>query len=302
MIGHRTCQSNRADNNPGATAYVDGRLLPQERACVSALDRGFTLGDGVFETMRLFRGRVFRLDQHLARLRRSAASIHLPMPETDLEKALDDVIAANAVFEAVLRLAVSRGVPQARGLLPLGQPHSTVAVQVSPFAPPPAQKYEEGFTAVTASIRRNEFSPTAFAKTASYLDNVLARMEAAAAGADEAIMLNTGGKAACGSSSNVFLVKAGALLTPSIQTGVLAGITRAAVMALAADRGIPVSEQIILPPDLAAADECFVTNTVVGVMPLVRLDNQKIAVGKPGRLTMELREAYERLVEAECRD
>lgn len=281
--------------------YVDGELVPQEEARVSALDRGFTLGDGVFETMRLCRGRLFRLDQHLARLKRSAALLQLPVPMSDkeFEAALYGVAAANGLAEAVLRLTVSRGVPDGRGLLPTGQTRPTVVIQPSPFVPPSPQKYAEGFKAIVASVRRNETSPTAFAKSCNYLDNFVARLEAAAANADEAVMLNTAGQVACGTSSNLFLVRAGRLLTPSIETGVLAGITRAAVIELAAGMGMAAEERSIGLPELASADECFFTNTVLGVMPLVKLDGKEIGTGRPGRLTAELRDTYDRLVAAE---
>ncbi|MDO8672099.1 MAG: aminotransferase class IV [Dehalococcoidia bacterium] len=288
----------------GNKIYINGKLTPQEEAWVSTLDRGFTLGDGVFETMRLSNGRIFRLAQHLARLIRSAASIQLPMPmpEQDFGAALYRVAATNGLAEAILRLTVTRGVPAGRGVLPTGRIEPTVVIQPSPFAPPSPQKYEEGFRAITASIRRNETSPTAFAKTGNYLDNIVARLEAAATGADEAIMLNTAGLVASGTSSNLFLVRDARLLTPSINTGVLAGITRAAIIEIAGKMGIAVCEQAIDPADLVSVGECFFTNTVIGVMPLVILDSMVIGTGKPGPVTTGLREAYEGLVKAETMD
>ncbi|MBI2865703.1 MAG: aminotransferase class IV [Chloroflexi bacterium] len=283
------------------SVYVNGEIIPREAARVSPLDRGFTLGDGVFETMRLSRGRIFRLAQHLARLSRSAASIRLvlPMSEQEFGAALYGVVTANGLSEAVLRLTVTRGISEGRGLLPTGQTKPTVVIQPSPFVPPSSQKYQQGFQARTASVRRNETSPTAFAKTLNYVDNIVARLEAASAGADEAIMLNIAGLVASGTASNLFLAKAGKLLTPSIESGVLAGITRAAILEIAAGMGIPTSEQVIDPTDLTSADECFVTNAVFGVMPVVKLDGSDIGTGKPGPLTAALRQAYNHLVEAE---
>lgn len=293
--------SNLSKHSHGSKIYVNGDLIPQEKARVSAMDRGFTLGDGVFETMRLSHGRVFRLDQHLTRLSRSSKAIQMPLPmsEQDLEAALYRVAVANGLAEALLRLTITRGVPLSRGVLPTGRPKPTVVIQSSPFVPPSRQKYKEGFKAITASIRRNETSPTAFIKSCNYLDNVMARLEAAAANADEAIMLNTVGLVTCGTSCNLFLVREGKLLTPSIETGVLAGITRAAIMEIAVKMGITVGEDAIGPADLISAEECFFTNTVLGVMPLVKLDRNEIGTGIPGSLTAALSEAYEKHLQAE---
>lgn len=280
--------------------YVDGKFLNISDPAIKPLDRGFALGDGVFETMRVENGRAFRLHAHLDRLRQALTWLEITQPgdDVELEAIIREALARNELTRASVRLAVTRGVPEARGLLP-GQMLSgpTVVVQVEPFAGYPVEKYATGFAAAVASIRHNESSPTAYIKSSNYLDNVLVRMAAAAVGADEGLMLNTAGNIACGSMSNVFVVREGRLRTPPISAGILAGITRACVIEIANDARLDVSEENLTTQELHASDEAFLTNSLMGVMPLTRLDGRPIGDGQPGLLTRQLHQWYEELVE-----
>lgn len=277
---------------------VDGELHPARGRHVSALDRGFTLGDGVFETIRVAAGRAFRLPAHLARLRRSAAALHLPVTWGDdaLSEAVAEVSAANRLADAVVRITVSRGVATERGLLPPSRPVPTVAIQASPFRELSSESLRRGLSAVTSSIRRNETSPISRIKSCNYLDGVLARLEAQRAGADDAIMLNTSGYLACCSAANLHLVCGGRIQTPALACGVLAGITRQVVRELAASLGLRAEEAWLRPADLWAADEAFLTNSVLGIAPLTRVDGRGIGTGQPGPIAAQLRIRYEALV------
>jgi len=277
---------------------VDGQLLPADGRHLSALDRGFTLSDGVFETMRVAGGQAFRLREHLARLRASADVLRLPVPwpDEELAEAIARLLAANDLQEAVARLTVSRGIPTERGLLPPSPCAPTLVVQASPFHRLPAEVLARGLGVRTSSIRRNETSPTSRIKACSYLDNVLARMEAREAGADEALLLNTSGFVACCSSANVHVISGGRVLTPAVECGALPGITRGVARELAAGIGLAWEEAWLRPADLVAADEAFLTNSVLGVAALTRLDGRPVGAGAPGQATLRLAWEYENLL------
>lgn len=278
--------------------YLNGHMLPECAAHLSALDRGFTLGDGVFDTLRAVGGRVFRMDDHLARLQRSAATVGLVIPEggSGLPEAISSLLAANQLDDALVRVTASRGVPAERGLLPPSSPSPTLVIHATPFVGYPRERYQRGFTATVAEIRRNESSPLSYIKSCNYLDAVLARMEAGRRGADEALLLNTAGWLACGSSSNLFLVSRGTLITPSLDCGVLEGVTRRELLRIAAEEGLEVLEQQIAPRDTLLAEEAFVTNTALGVMPLVAIDGRPVGRGRPGPITLQLKAIYDELL------
>ena len=278
--------------------YLNGHMLPEGAAHLSALDRGFTLGDGVFETLRAVGVRLFRIDDHLARLQRSVATVGLVVPEGGpmLSEAISSLLAANQLEDALVRITVSRGVPAERGLLPPSSPSPTLVIHATPFVGYPRERYQRGFTAAVAAIRRNESSPLSYIKSCSYLDSVLARIEAGRRGADEALLLNTAGWLACGSSSNLFLVSREALITPSLDCGVLEGVTRREVLRRATAEGLEVLEQRLAPRDMFLAEEAFVTNTALGVMPLVAIDGRRVGRGRPGPITLRLKAAYDELL------
>jgi branched-subunit amino acid aminotransferase/4-amino-4-deoxychorismate lyase len=200
----------------------------------------------------------------------------------------------------VVRITISRGIAQARGLFPVTDA-PTVVIQVSPFAAPPAQKYADGVRIVVSRIRRNETSPTAYIKSGNYLDNVLARMEAQREGADDAVLLNTAGHLACATAANLFWVKDGMLCTPAVTCGILAGITRELALETALNEDM-TAQAVAAPPEaLLGADEAFLTNVVVGVLPLTFVGEQPIGGGRPGPVTARMMQAYRQALETECR-
>ena len=273
-----------------STVWLDGDLVAVEAARIDPRDRGFLLGDGVFETFAATDGRVFRLAEHLERLRTGAAVLGIPVPTDDIERAVHAVLEANGLTagRAALRLTLSHGVGP-RGLLAPAAARPTLLLTAVAAAEPPVTT-----TAVTATVRRNELSPAAAIKHLSYLDNVLARNEAARAGADEAIMRNTAGHVAEASAANVFAVESGGLVTPAIEEGALPGVTRQAVIEMATELGIAVRETALTVESLAGADEAFLTNSLIGVAPLIRLDGHPIGRGAAGPVTLALKSAYER--------
>ena len=278
--------------------WVDGRRLPSEGAHVSARDRGFTLADGVFETMRARSGKVFRLDQHLTRIEGALRVLAIPVP-AELREWVDSAIAAAHVPEASIRLTVTRGIAPG-GVAAPADPAPTVVVTV---APPPAFGaviYEDGLTARIASGRRNEHSMTAGLKTLAFTDSIAAMLEARRDGADEALFLDTDGHCSEATASNFFAVIDGRLATPPTACAALPGITRAAVIELAAGLGLQVDDRPIDAAKLKFATEAFLTSSLRGIAPLVRLDAQPFGAGKPGPVTRRVMTAYAELVAREC--
>jgi branched-chain amino acid aminotransferase len=277
--------------------WVNGKLLPVGEAALDPRDRGFTLGDGVFETMRVREGAVLRLERHLSRLRAGADVLGLfPLAEDeDLTDTIARTLAANGLTDAAVRLTVSRGVPKRRGLLPETGPRPSLVVDAEPFAGYPVELYHRGVRAVISGIARNEQSPLARVKSLNYLDNVMARREAEARGADDALLLNTVGDLACASAANLFLVDNDALVTPSVASGALPGILREVVVAELAPRaGLEVIERAVRPEELRAADEGFLTNALLGIVPLTEVDALPIGTGVPGLVSLKLRAEVER--------
>lgn len=280
---------------------IDGHDVDPTIPHLSALDRGFTLADGLFETMRVYGGVIFRLDEHLARLERGASALRLFVPpslramvQNTLRSAVDQ-----GLRDASVRLTVSRG-PGAPGVAPPPDAHPTVVIAIHPLPPFPASLYGEGLSASTATGRRNEHAVTAGLKTLSYTDAMVALAEARAGGNDDAIFLDTAGHLAEATSSNLFIVHDGTLLTPPASCGVLPGITRETVLALAAERSMPVDERPLEPEELHDAVEAFLTSSVREIVPLVRVDGRLIGDGSPGELTRELMAVYSQRVWAEC--
>lgn len=269
--------------------WLNGGLVPEAEARISVLDRGFTLGDGLFETMRAYGGRVFRLKGHLDRLTRSASRIGLPLPG-DLFPAVTETLEANRLSEAALRLTVSRG-PSPPGLLPSAEPTPTCVITARPAPEPPVT-----LRAATASGRLNEHAPAAGLKRLGYLDSIVAVMEARAAGHDDALLLDTAGHVAQGTASNIFVLAGGVLRTPPTSCGILAGITRAAVLEIAGALDVPVTEESIDPHTLSTAEEAFLTSTLREVVPLTAVDGRSIGRGVPGPLTRKIQQSYADLV------
>jgi aminodeoxychorismate lyase len=276
--------------------WVNDGLVPVEKAGLDPRDRGFTLGDGLFETIKVRDGRPLLLDLHLARVRAGAGRIGLsriPDDET-LSGAIHETLEANGLSEAAVRLTVSRGVPANRGLSSKPETAPSLVVHAQPFAGYPAEIYSRGMRAVISSIPRNERSPLARIKALSYLDNVLARREADASGVDEALMLNTAGHLACASAANLFLARGETLLTPDPESGVLPGTVRGIVLAELAPRmGLTAVERRVRIEELAKADEAFLTSALLGVMPLTEVDGLPVGTGGPGPISSGLRAELE---------
>ena len=267
--------------------YLNGRLVRRDAATISVLDPGKVHGRALIETFRSHGGRVFRLAQHFKRLCAGAPVLGLTIPLTlpDLEAAVADVLARNEAPDARLRLTVSAGV------------NPTVILTAAPLTDYPPALYERGMHATIADARRNETSPLSRVKCAAgLLDGVLARERAREAGFDEAIMLNSRGSVAEAAVSNVFVVRKGRLLTPTIESGALPGVTRAAVLELACEAGIEATETTVTLDGLRTSDEAFLTNSVMGVMPLTRLEGAPIGDGDVGQLTEQLSQRYREAV------
>jgi branched-chain amino acid aminotransferase len=278
--------------------WVDGKRLPSEGPHISARDRGLTLADGVFETMRAHNGKVFRLEQHLVRIEGALRTLAIPAP-AELRDWVDAAIRGAHAPDASVRLTVTRGVGPG-GVTAPADPVPTVVVTI---APPPAFAsaiYEAGLTARVASGRRNKHSMTAGLKTLSYTDSVAAMLEARRDGADEALFLDTDGHCSEASASNFFAVIDGQLATPPAACAALPGITRAAVIDLAAGMGLAVDDRPLDPAKLKFATEAFLTSSLRAIAPLVRLDGVAIGTGKPGQVTRQVMTAYADLVAREC--
>jgi len=278
--------------------YFNGHLVPRAEAKLSPFDHGFLYGYGLFETMRAYEGHIFRLDRHLTRLRCSAESLGLraKLDAFDLENACVETLQANKLNDARVRLTITAGEGDMTPDLNTCS-NLTVLVAARNFVPLPPERYEQGFKAALSFLRRDSQSPLSRLKCTCYASNILARMEAKAAGCDEAIMLNELGYIAEGSTSNIFLVSGGELSTPSLESGILPGITREAVLEIARDSNIKTVERQVELGELSRAEEAFVTNSIIEVMSLTRFNGEPIGTGKPGKLTRNLMAAYKELVE-----
>ena len=282
--------------------YLNGKLLPISQAWLSPFDHGFLYGYGLFETMRAYSGRVFRLTQHLARLQHSADFMALTdkLAHYDLARAVSDTIQANTLSDARIRLTVSAGPGE---IVPdpdhCGEP--TVFVVARPYTPLSHHVYERGFKACLSSLRRDSLSPLSRIKSCNYLLSVLARREAKLVKADEALLLNGEGELTEGSVSNLFVISDGIVLTPPLESGILPGISREAVLEIAPSLGIKVLEKILVPDDMCWADEAFLTNSLLEIMPLTMVDDRPVGSGHPGPLTRKLMSAYKDMVRAETK-
>lgn len=278
--------------------YLNGSLLPRSQARISPFDLGFLYGYGLFETMRAYSGHIFRLHKHLERLRESAALIGLPLDTLDMEKACYDTLKANKLEDARIRLTISMGEGEATPDLP-ASPKPTVLVIATGYTPPPARVYRQGFKAIVSSTRQNSQSPLSRLKTANYLNNLLARKEAKEKGADEALLLNERGLLCEASASNVFLVCGGSLITPGAESGCLPGITRQVIMEIARDMGIGVAERDVQLGELHGADEAFLTNSLIELMPLTGVNDRPVGDGEMGKVTGKLMSAYKEAIAKE---
>jgi branched-chain amino acid aminotransferase len=270
--------------------YIDGEFYDKENAKISVFDHGLLYGDGVFEGIRFYNGRVFRLEEHIDRLFDSARAIalNIGLEKPAVIEATLETIRQNKLQDGYIRLVVTRGVGDL-GLNPMLCPKASMIIIASKITLYSAEKYQNGLEVVTCATRRiphGALSP--MVKSLNYLNNVMAKIEAQNAGAGEGLMLNEQGFVSECTGDNIFIIKNGVIFTPPIAAGALAGVTRSVVFDLAAEFGIPIREPMMTRYDIFTADECFLTGTAAEVIPAVKLDTRLIGDGKPGPITQRL--------------
>jgi branched-chain amino acid aminotransferase len=273
-----------------AMIYIDGQFYTQENAKVSVFDHGLLYGDGIFEGIRFYNGRVFRLEEHIDRLWDSARSIclEIPLSKTEMTEALLETIRQNDLRDGYIRQIVTRGIGNL-GLNPTQCERPSVIIIATTIALYSEALYQKGLTVVTCATRRtNPGALNPAVKSLNYLNNVMARIEANLAGADEALMLNDAGNVAECTADNVFVIKRGQIFTPPITAGALRGITRSVAFEIAAELGIKVTEAEITRHDVFIADECFLTGTAAEVIPVIKADGRPIGTGQPGAITARM--------------
>ncbi|HLX34590.1 MAG TPA: aminotransferase class IV [Candidatus Limnocylindrales bacterium] len=285
--------------------WVDGSVRDADAPQLTVFDRGFQLGDGVFETLRARAGIATELAEHLARLRTSADGLAIELP-ADVEVRLRDGIAALLAAEglagpdgdASIRITVSRGDYRARGLLPQGggQP-PTIAIQAWPVPPTPEDHLGRGLHLVASTVRRDPESPLAALKTTSRADYVFARLEARQSGADDALFLTIDGHLSEATSANVFLVRGRELATPALACAILPGTTRSWILGWATSAGLDATEGWLTTRDLAEADEAFLSSSVAGILPVTRFEGRPVGTGVPGPWTLRARAAREAFIQ-----
>lgn len=278
--------------------YINGKLVPQEEAKVSVFDHGLLYGDGVFEGIRAYHGRVFKLTQHLKRLFESARAIFLEVPMTidELKEGIFATLRANNMKDSYVRLIVTRGEGKL-GLEPGKCSNPQVIIITDTLQLYPPKLYNEGIDIVAvATVRNHPEALNPRIKCLNYMNNILAKTESTNAGAAEALMLNKDGFVAECTGQNIFMVKGNELYTPHSNSGILKGITRDTVIGLAKEAGIKVREDFLTRYDLYLAEECFLTGTAAQIVPVVKVDARIVGDGKPGRITREMLRKYRELL------
>jgi branched-chain amino acid aminotransferase len=280
--------------------YIDGNFHHESEAKISVFDHGLLYGDGVFEGIRFYNDRVFRLNEHIERLWDSARAIALEIPtsKSEMVASLLETIRQNDLHDGYIRLIVTRG-PGALGLSPDSCRRPSVIIIAATISLYPEELYHKGVSMITCATRRT--SPAALSprvKSLNYLNNVMAKIEAQNAGAGEGVMLNEQGYVAECTGDNIFIVKRGVIATPPLHAGVLCGITRDVVFELARQQAIPIVDQELTRYDLYTAEECFLTGTAAEVIPAVQLDRRLIGNGHPGPITLKLVDSFRQLTRA----
>ncbi|ACL69835.1 branched-chain-amino-acid transaminase [Halothermothrix orenii] len=277
--------------------YVNGCIVDEKDAKVSVFDHGYLYGDGIFEGIRAYNGRVFKLKEHIERLYKSAKTIMLEIPLTpeEMEEAILETIRANNLMDAYIRVVISRGVGDL-GLDPRKCKKPTVVIIASKIKLYDQELYEKGLKVVTIPTRRNGpemVNPRV--KSLNYLNNIMARIEANLAGAPEAIILNDEGYVAECTGDNIFIIEGDELITPPKYAGILRGIKRDVAMEIARDLGLNVKEELFTRYDVFNADECFLTGTAAEVIPVIEVDGRQVGEGKPGKYTKKIIEEFRRI-------
>ncbi len=286
--------SARAASGGGLQVFIDGAFYPEAEARVSVFDHTLLYGDGVFEGIRLYNGRIFRLKEHLDRIYDSAhyLMLNIPMSREEMTEAIAETVRRNGLRDGYVRLVVTRG----KGTLGL-DPHRcerpTVFIIAATIQLYPPELYEKGMKIMTAATRRNlAESLNGRVKSCNYLNNILAKLEARNSGYEEALMLDAHGFVVECTGDNIFIVKGGVISTPPVYLGALAGVTRGCVIELAHDRGRDVREEPFTRYEVFTADECFLTGTAAEVIPVVAVDERRIGDGRPGPVTREMISAF----------
>jgi len=281
-------------------AYLNGSLIPTSQARVPVLDYGFLFGYGLYETIRAYEGKLFRLDAHLERLEGSAQKIGIRLDLPALRQGVLDTVRANGFSDTRVRITVSIGEGTMTHSVASCQT-PTVLVLAGEYHPFTQDKYEHGFSVTVSPIRRNSRSPVTFMKSANSMENMLARQQARESGADESLFLNDRNCITEASGSNVFLVEDSIVKTPRLKNGILPGVTRAAVFELTDQTGLEIKESDLRLGQLRAADEAFLSNSLIEVMPLTAVDRRAIGSGGVGPITRRIMNAYRGLVVSELR-
>jgi len=281
-------------------AFINERQARESEAVVSIFDRGFLYGDGIFETLRVYDGKVFRMAQHLERMFTNFARLKIPSPQTaeQISANVERLVRDNGVKDGFIRIIATRGVSDF-GLGTKSARDPIVVIYAQNYPPPKAERYAKGWNVIISKERANAQSAMEVTKTISRVHHVLAKMEAEEAGADDAVMINTDGFLAEGTASNLFIVKGGTVRTAPVSTGLLPGITRATVREVCDLLDVPFEEKQLRPEDLFSAEEAFLSSTMVELMPVVAVDGKKIGNGKAGALTQKLHVAFQELVREE---
>ncbi len=278
--------------------WIDGKLYDKENAKISVYDHGLLYGDGVFEGIRVYNGRIFECETHMRRLFDSARAIRLTPPRSaeQIKAAMEETIRANGFTDCYIRLVITRGIGYL-GLSPSKCPAPTIFIIADTIELYPQEMYEKGMAIITASVLRNH--PNAISpriKSLNYLNNILAKIEAVDAGVPEALMLNQEGSVAECTGDNIFIVRGGEVQTPGTADGILEGVTRKVMLDLCRKMSIPCQEKTLQRLDLYVADECFLTGTAAEVIPVTKIDGRSIGPGHPGPITRKLIDAFRRLV------
>jgi len=276
--------------------YLNGQIIPSEKAVISIFDHGFLYGDGIYETMRSYNGVVFKIEEHIKRLQKSASliSLSLPFSEEILKRDIYETLHANSLLNAYIRITISRGKGDI-GIDPELCKKPTIVIITKEFNGYPERLYKEGIKLIIAKTRRNHknaLNPQI--KSLNFLNNILAKIEAKKEGAYEALMLNVYGKIAEGTISNVFFIKDNTIMTPSTKCGILNGITRQTVIEMIKKENLNLKLGFYTKEDIYSADEVFITNTTMEIMPVSMIDKKKYKVGK---YTNKLRKLYKKEVE-----
>ncbi|MFA4981903.1 MAG: branched-chain-amino-acid transaminase [Candidatus Omnitrophota bacterium] len=277
--------------------WMNGKFVGGERAKISVFDRGFLYGDGVFETMRSYAGKVFCLDEHVRRLSSSMKAVRIRPPYS--EKRLKDIVRkcleVNKLKSAYIRLAITRGEGRF-GIYYTDAFTPNVVIVAKEFGPYPGWMHSQGISACVVGVRQNEYSPVSYVKSMNFLNYILARFDAKDKGCDEAILTNTRGLIAEAATSNIFLVKSGTIIAPSLDTGIVPGITRDVVIRIARKMRITVKEKKVTRSEMLGADEAFLTNSLVEILPVTKIDGRRIGEGIPGEFTKLLHISYQKEV------